>query len=205
MGCDTRSHLPSSRPCGPGAAPALSSGHSRTGASASGRSSSGREMSPMYNPDRRRFIAASAPAGLLLTPLAACSGEVGPRAWKPIAWDRDACVRCNMRIADHPLRRATARGLRDNTFTFDDVGCLVFWLEEQRTRFRGWTTCPPGCGWRPGRVRASRRSPGWIRARPATSSSARRCADLAASAAPAADAHSLSYEEMRRKTLARGK
>ena len=160
----------------------------------------------MYNPDRRRFIARLGTGGLLLTPLAACSGEVWPEGMKPIAWDRDACVRCNMRIADHRFAAQLRGGPRDNTFTFDDVGCLVFWLEEQRTRFP-WMDDVSTRMWVAAWESPSVKAVTWLdprQARYIVKRSPMRY-DLAASAAPAADAHSLSYEAMRRKTLARGK
>lgn len=125
---------------------------------------------------------------------------------KPIAWDRDACVRCNMRIADHRFAAQLRGGPRDNTFTFDDVGCLVFWLEEQRTRFP-WMDDVSTRMWVAAWESPSVKAVTWLdprQARYIVKRSPMRY-DLAASAAPAADAHSLSYEEMRRKTLARGK
>ncbi|MHB1374744.1 MAG: hypothetical protein ACYCWL_12765 [Thauera sp.] len=164
----------------------------------------------MCNPHRRRFISRIGAGSLLLAPLAAnlagCSSATWPEGMKPIAWDRDACVRCNMRIADHRFAAQLRGGPRDNTFNFDDVGCLVFWLEEQRARFP-WMDDASTRMWV-----AAWESPGsgdvtWLdprQARYVVKRSPMRY-DLAASAGPAPDTPSLSYEEMRQKTLARGK
>jgi len=51
--------------------------------------------------DRRRFLM----TGFALTPLAAFLSACGhsvkwPEGMKPIMWDRDICVTCNMTISD---------------------------------------------------------------------------------------------------------
>ena len=164
----------------------------------------------MCNPHKRRFIGQIGVAGLLLTPLAAslagCASEHWPEGMKPIAWDRDACVRCNMRIADHRFAAQLRGGPKDTTFKFDDVGCLVFWLEEQRARFP-WMDEAATRMWVAAWESPSAGEAIWLDPRQARYIAKRSPMryDLAASAAAAADAPSLSYAEMRAKTLARGK
>lgn len=164
----------------------------------------------MCDSHRRRFIAQIARSSLLLTPLAtglaACRGASWPEGMKPIAWDRDSCVRCNMRIADHRFAAQLRGGPRDNTFKFDDVGCLVFWLEEQRARFP-WMDDATTRMWVAAWESPSVNEIVWVDPRAAryvVQRSPMRY-DLAATAGAASDKPSLSYEEMRQKTLARGK
>lgn len=164
----------------------------------------------MCNTHKRRFIGQVGVAGLLLTPLAAtlagCASESWPEGMKPIAWDRDACVRCNMRIADHRFAAELRGGPKDVTFKFDDVGCLVFWLEEQRARFP-WMDDASTRMWVAAFESPGRNEMTWLDPRQAAYIAKRSPMryDLAASSGPGPDTPSLSYAEMRRKTLARGK
>ncbi len=162
----------------------------------------------MCDTHRRRFVGQIATGGLLLptlaASLAACSGESWPEGMKAIAWDRDSCVRCNMRIADHRFAAELRGGPRDNTFKFDDVGCLVFWLKEQHERFP-WMDDAATRMWVAAWESPSTKEMTWLdprQARYIVRRSPMRY-DLAATAG--ADKPSLSYEEMRQKTLARGK
>lgn len=86
---------------------------------------------------RRRFLAA-APAALAApylggvlgsSLLSACGGQplTGP---VEIKWDRDVCARCSMVISDR-LFAAQARDPNKKVHKFDDIGCLVFYLEHQ--------------------------------------------------------------------------
>ncbi len=69
--------------------------------------------------------------GLLL--LGGCSGEPDTGPGK-VRWDRDTCVRCNMVLSD-PMYSAQVRvhpGEKSRLYKFDDIGCAVIWLDEQK-------------------------------------------------------------------------
>ena len=163
----------------------------------------------MCNPHKRRFIGQIGVAGLLLTPLAAslagCASEHWPEGMKPIAWDRDACVRCNMRIADHRFAAQLRGGPKDTTFKFDDVGCLVFWLEEKRDRFP-WMDEPATRMWVADYNSKSRDEMIWhdprqVRYIVRTSPMGYNYG----AAGSQSEAESVTYEEMRQHTLAKGR
>jgi len=83
--------------------------------------------------DRRRFIAAAAAQGLVLTPLAAALSACGkagpwPEGMAEIKWDRDTCVRCSMVISDRRFAAEMRGGERNIVFKFDDIGCAVIWM-----------------------------------------------------------------------------
>lgn len=65
--------------------------------------------------------------GLLLF-LSACSnsGEIGP---PEIAYGEVECQRCRMIVSDE--RYASVAQTQNDTFIFDDLGCLVDWHHEQ--------------------------------------------------------------------------
>ncbi len=64
---------------------------------------------------------------------AGCSGgpETGPGE---VHWDRDTCARCVMAVSDHNYAAQVRGGPADEKTRlnfFDDIGCAVFWLDEQ--------------------------------------------------------------------------
>ncbi|HIE55770.1 MAG TPA: protein NosL [Chromatiaceae bacterium] len=70
---------------------------------------------------------------LLLLLLAGCSPEpdTGPGQ---VRWDRETCIRCNMAVSD-PRYSAQVRvpaGHKSQLYKFDDIGCAVIWLDEQK-------------------------------------------------------------------------
>ncbi len=70
--------------------------------------------------------------GLLLL-LGGCSGEPDTGPGK-VRWDRETCVRCNMAVSD-PMYSAQVRvhpGKKSRLYKFDDIGCAVIWLDEQK-------------------------------------------------------------------------
>ncbi|MBI4755848.1 MAG: hypothetical protein HY778_10655 [Betaproteobacteria bacterium] len=82
--------------------------------------------------DRRRFLA----AGIAMTPLALALAACGkddhwPEGMKPIKWDRDTCVRCNMVISDRRFAAEMRGGPKETVFKFDDIGCAVFWQRDK--------------------------------------------------------------------------
>lgn len=90
--------------------------------------------------DRRDFLRLS-PALLLpmlpmLPVLPGCSHDAGwPSGMAPIVWDRDICVRCRMVISDRRFAAELRGGPDDMAFRFDDIGCAVFWLRDQRKAY----------------------------------------------------------------------
>jgi len=86
--------------------------------------------------DRRRFIA----AGFALTPLAAALAACGrsspwPEGMLEIIWDRDTCSRCSMAISDRRFAAELRGGEKNAAFKFDDVGCLVTWMQAKEKEF----------------------------------------------------------------------
>lgn len=88
----------------------------------------------MCNIHRRRFVGRLA-AGFALTPLAAALSACGKSGWPEgmaeIRWDRDTCARCKMVISDRRFAAEVRGGPQDQVFKFDDIGCVVFWLQRQ--------------------------------------------------------------------------
>jgi nitrous oxide reductase accessory protein NosL len=62
--------------------------------------------------------------------LSGCFGEpeTGP---VPIKWDRDACEVCRMLISDPHFAAQVRGGKRHKAHKFDDVGELIYWLDQQ--------------------------------------------------------------------------
>ncbi|MDP2752494.1 MAG: hypothetical protein Q8O31_07835 [Rhodocyclaceae bacterium] len=86
--------------------------------------------------DRRRFLE----AGFALTPLAAFLSACGksvkwPEGMKPIMWDRDICVTCNMVISDPRFAGEMRGGPKDTVFKFDDPGCVALWLDDKAAAY----------------------------------------------------------------------
>jgi len=85
--------------------------------------------------NRRRFLADLAAAGFVLTPLAAALSACGkaerPDGLVEIKWDRDTCARCNMAISDPRFAAQLRGGPKAQSWKFDDIGCVVFWLQKQ--------------------------------------------------------------------------
>lgn len=86
--------------------------------------------------NRRRFLS----AGLALTPLASMLAACGrsnewPDGMTEIKWDRDTCVRCAMVISDRRFAAELRGGPQKTSFKFDDIGCLVFWMQGKAAEF----------------------------------------------------------------------
>lgn len=87
---------------------------------------------------RRRQVIQAA-LGLALG--AACKGASGPT--DPV-WGKEPCAHCAMLVGD---RRYAAQALDDGDhFYFDDIGCMVLWLEG-RGRARSWVRGGGGTTW----------------------------------------------------------
>lgn len=58
-----------------------------------------------------------------------------PEGLRPIKWNRDTCVRCNMVISDRCFAAEMCGGTKDTVFKVDDIGCLIFWLRDKAGQF----------------------------------------------------------------------
>ena len=75
-------------------------------------------------------LAALVVATLALT---ACNenDQTGP---VEIRWDKESCARCAMAISDRKYSaqvRGGPAGSKTKVFKFDDIGCVVIWLDQQ--------------------------------------------------------------------------
>lgn len=92
---------------------------------------------------RRRFLNDLAAAGWALTPVAAAISLVGcrsstlPEGMVETKWDRDTCARCSMVISDRRFAAQVKGGPKQQNFKFDDIGCVMFWLQS-----RDWGSDP---------------------------------------------------------------
>lgn len=160
---------------------------------------------------RRRFLAGVprlGVAGFLVTPLAgllsACQDQRWPVGMADIKWDRDTCTRCHMVISDRRFAAELRGGNPDTVFKFDDVGCLVFWMQEQAGRYP-WMSAPGIKAWVADFNSRSRDEMTWLdpfqaRYIPRTSPMGYGFAGLAANLGEGID-----FESMRQRVLARGK
>ena len=144
--------------------------------------------------NRRHFCFALPLAALGLS-LAACSREPtsGP---VEIKWDREADPRCSMVISDKRFA-AQIRDPNRKVTKFDDIGCAMFWLmqqtfSEQTPNTEYWVS--------------DYRNGGWIDARKAYYVEGKKSPmgyHFAAVGEPEAGA--ISYPEMKKRILSRGK
>ncbi len=49
-----------------------------------------------------------------------------------IHWDRDMCERCKMVVSERKFAAEVIDPRSDKVYKFDDIGCAVLWLEEER-------------------------------------------------------------------------
>lgn len=76
--------------------------------------------------------------------LAACDRNEGPV--EP-AWGKEPCAHCSMLLSDRRFGAQLLTGEGERKF-FDDLGCLVVFLDERRVRdARAWTRDAGGDGW----------------------------------------------------------
>ena len=62
--------------------------------------------------------------------LLACDKKDQSDGVSPMHWDRDMCSRCVMVISDR--KNSIQLKLNNNTYKFDDLGCMVIWAEETK-------------------------------------------------------------------------
>ncbi len=92
---------------------------------------------------RRQMLGVSLALPLLAS-LGACKGD-GDKPLDPV-WGKQPCEHCKMLVDD---RRSAAQVVLPNgdRLYFDDVGCMVAWLDEHRQESRAWVRLPAGDGW----------------------------------------------------------
>lgn len=160
--------------------------------------------------DRRRFIAAAAAQGLVLTPLAvslAACGKGGdwPAGMAEIMWDRDTCARCSMVISDRRFAAELRGGERDTVFKFDDIGCAVTWMHHKVGDFP-WMAEPATRFWVADAGAAAGLGDKWLEARKAHyAGGSMSPMGYNYSARAYAEAGSQSYDEMRQHVLTKTK
>lgn len=62
--------------------------------------------------------------------LAACQKDPGTGPVQ-VKWDRDTCERCRMVVSDRKYAAQVRGGPKRKAHHFDDIGCAVFWLKDQ--------------------------------------------------------------------------
>lgn len=157
---------------------------------------------------RRRALLQCGLGGLLLTPLATllggCRKDGWPEGMAEIKWDRDVCARCSMVISDRRFAAQLRGGPEDRAVKFDDIGCLVFWMQEKAEKFP-WLNAPETRLWVADFNSKSREEMRWLDPRRAffVTRTSPMGYNFAAVAAPLAGA--LDFTDTRQHLLAKGK
>ncbi len=61
-------------------------------------------------------------------------GESRPKGGvEAIHWDRDMCERCKMVVSERKYAAEIVDPKTDRVYKFDDLGCAVLWLEEEKS------------------------------------------------------------------------
>jgi copper chaperone NosL len=162
----------------------------------------------MCQPERRRFLGQLAATGFLLTPLAAalsgCNKDNWPDGMAEIKWDRDTCARCSMVISDRRFAVQLRGGPDKAVFKFDDIGCMVFWLNEKADKYP-WLADAGTRFWVADFTSKSREEMRWLDAKRAfyMTKNSPMGYNFAAVSTPMPG--SLDFTDMRQHTLAKGK
>ena len=157
---------------------------------------------------RREFVSRLGIGGLLLTPLAAalsgCKKGNWPEGMVEIKWDRNTCVRCNMVISDRRFAAEMRGGANNTVFMFDDIGCLVFWLRDKADKY-SWMTDAATRLWVADSESKSRDEMQWLDPRQASYVSKTSPMGYNFGAVGSLQAGGVDFNEMRQRTLAKGK
>ena len=162
----------------------------------------------MCSQTRREFISRLGLGGLLLTPLAAalsgCKKGNWPEGMAEIKWDRNTCVRCNMVISDRRFAAEIRGGANNTVFMFDDIGCLVFWLRDKADKYP-WMADAATRFWVADSESKSRDEMQWFDPRQASYVSKTSPMGYNFGAIGGQLPASIDFNEMRQRTLAKGK
>ena len=70
---------------------------------------------------------------LTLAFLASGCGEKRQKGgFEAVHWDRDMCERCKMVVSERKFAAEVVDPKTDKVYKFDDLGCAVLWLEEEK-------------------------------------------------------------------------
>jgi len=61
-----------------------------------------------------------------------CDKKVEDNSPKKVHWDRDMCERCKMVLSDREYATEIINPKTHKTYYFDDIGCAVLWLKEEK-------------------------------------------------------------------------
>jgi hypothetical protein len=135
--------------------------------------------------NRRVLLLSAVALGLA----AACTSDEAPV--EP-AWGKQSCAHCAMLLGDRRFGAQIVTADGERRF-FDDVGCLVVYLEERRgAPARAWVRDADGARWID--ARSARYTPG-----------AATPMDFGFEARAASAPQGVSWEEMRARTLAKAR
>ncbi|THF67344.1 hypothetical protein E6C76_02935 [Pseudothauera nasutitermitis] len=162
-----------------------------------------------FRPPRRDFLLRAGAAPLLLGPLAGLLAGCGkdgdwPEGMAPIRWDRDTCARCNMVISDRRFAAQLRGGAAGTAFKFDDLGCLLFWMQE-KAQAHPWMGEAATRLWVADFTSPSREAMRWLDPRQAQYVERSSPMGYNFAALAAVEEQAIGFEEMRRRTLAKGK
>jgi nitrous oxide reductase accessory protein NosL len=59
-----------------------------------------------------------------------------PNSPDKMHWDRDMCERCKMVVSERKYA-VEAKDKNGKSYKFDDIGCLVLWLDEEHPELKG--------------------------------------------------------------------
>jgi copper chaperone NosL len=96
-------------------------------------------MTPVSAMSRRRVI------GVLLGAFAAVACKSSDAPTEPV-WGKEPCAYCKMLVSD---KRYAAQVIDDNGEHrfFDDIGCMVRWMDARRPPALAWVREPPSGAW----------------------------------------------------------
>lgn len=162
----------------------------------------------MCHSGRREFLTRLGLGGLLLTPLAAalsgCKKGNWPEGMAEIKWDRNTCVRCNMVISDRRFAAEMRGGPTQTVFMFDDIGCLIFWLRDKIDKYP-WMTDASTRLWVADSDSKNRDEMQWFDPRQASYVGKTSPMGYNFGAIGRPQVGSVDFNEMRQRTLAKGK